>query len=333
MSVTLKQVAKYIPSLWSANIVPFLHSSPAIGKSSVAKQLAQEYSLEVIDLRLTELDPSDMNGLPTFEEHKATFKPFDTFPLESTKIPKGKNGWLLLLDEFNSANPLVQAAAYKLILDRKVGQYNLHSKVAIIACGNLETDNAIVNPMSSALISRFAHFYIDLNNDDWIDWASKNNINPKIISYISFKPSSLYTFNPDSSKPYASPRTWEMLSKVMDKTNEVDIPLCASLIGEGVALEFTQYLKIFESLVSIEDILNSPNKAPVPQELSVKWATMTMVLGHINEDNYSKILDYIERFPSELQLVFIKQLKNNFKLLNLAKDHSVIVNLMRLLHD
>ena len=61
------------------------------------------------------------NGLPKFEDNKATFVPFDIFPLSDWKLPEGKEGWLLFLDEFNSASKAVQAASYKLILDRCIG--------------------------------------------------------------------------------------------------------------------------------------------------------------------------------------------------------------------
>lgn len=97
IKTTLNQVAQLLPSLFKAKIVPFLHSSPAIGKSSIAKQIADKYQLKVIDLRLTELDSSDLNGLPYFKDNKSTFLPFDTFPLTDTPIPKGYKGWLLLL--------------------------------------------------------------------------------------------------------------------------------------------------------------------------------------------------------------------------------------------
>lgn len=109
--ITLKQADSLIPHLFNAGVVPFLHSSPAQGKSSLARAIAKRNGLKVIDLRLTELDSSDLNGLPYFKDGKSTFLPFDTFPLQDTPIPEGYNGWLLLLDELNSAAPSTQAAA------------------------------------------------------------------------------------------------------------------------------------------------------------------------------------------------------------------------------
>lgn len=319
MNITLNQAKDYIPALWKANIVPFLHSSPAIGKSSLVKQLAKQFNCEVIDLRLTELDSSDLNGLPTFEDGHALFKPFNTFPLEGQELPKDKVGWILLLDEFNSASPAVQASAYRLVLDRQVGQYRLHPNVRIIACGNKEEDNAIVNEMSSALISRFAHFYINLDVDTWLDWAYQNDINNHIITFIQFRKELLYTFDPDANTPYASPRTWEMLSKVLTYT-EADLNLCASLVGYGTANEFISYLKLFKSLVSLKDILEKPNEAQVPEELSIKWATLSMLVNQLDKDNIKQVLLYVDRFPAELKVVFAKLIKYQKPKLILSKE-------------
>lgn len=310
MQTTLKQVAPLIPQLWKAGIVPFLHSSPAQGKSSLAKQLAEQYKLKVIDLRLTELDSTDLSGLPYFNNGKAEFMPFNTFPLQDTPIPEDYAGWLILLDEFNSANQAVQAAAYKLVLDRQVGQHKLHDKVAMIACGNLETDNAIVNPMSSALISRFAHFDINLNVDDWLEWASKAGIDYRITSYLSYRKDNLYTFKPDATSPYASPRTWEMVSKVIKGNEEPSTLLVSSLIGDGIANEFIQYTKLYLDLPTLQEILDNPTGVKMSDDLSTQWATMSMVTHSITVDNHDKLSVFLRRFSSELQYCALREIKH-----------------------
>ena len=92
-------------------LVPFIQSSPGIGKSSIVKQIAKEFNLKLIDHRLSTSSPEDLLGLPHFEEGKAVFSPFrDIFPLEDSSIPEGKDGFLLFFDEFNSAPRSIQAA-------------------------------------------------------------------------------------------------------------------------------------------------------------------------------------------------------------------------------
>lgn len=311
MKTTLNQVAKEIPTLFKAGIVPFLHSSPAIGKSSIAKQIAEQYKLKVIDLRLTECDSTDLNGLPSFENGIAKFIPFDTFPIESTPIPNGYKGWLLLLDEMNSALPSVQASAYKLILDKMVGQYKLHKRVAIIACGNLDTDNAITHTMSSALISRFAHFHIEISHKEWQEWAVKNNIHHTITAFLNFKPECLYTFNPNSTEPYACPRTWEMLSKVLQTSNDPSLILLASLVGDGVAMEYLTFKKHYNELPKVEDIVANPTTYPVSNNISVQWATLSMLVVNLQK-NIKGIVTYLKRFPKELHMVAFREIQGRY---------------------
>lgn len=145
-------------------------------------------------------------GLPTFDQERVVYKPAALFPLEGDPIPEGYKGWMLFLDEANGASHAVQMASYRLILDREVGNHKLHKQVAIVAAGNLETDGAIVNTMSSALISRFAHFNIKLNRDDWLEWAANAGVDYRITSFLAFKGDLLYTFKPDATDPYAAPR-------------------------------------------------------------------------------------------------------------------------------
>ena len=312
MKTTLNIAKKHIPALLAAKIVPFMHSSPGIGKSSVGQQIAKAYKLVFIDLRLSDRDPSDMNGLPQFLDNKAQFVPFSTFPLQGDEVPEGYNGWLIMLDEFNSASPATQAAAYKLVLDRMVGEYKLHDKVAMIAAGNLEDDNAIVNPMSSALISRFAHFYIELNNDEWLEWAAKNKIDTRITSFLNFRPKQLYTFNPDLSTPYSAPRTWEMLHKVIKNIGTITrehTVLIASLVGEGAARDFISYLQHYMDIPSYAEIVANPKTAKMDTNLGTQWAVMGMVCGNITEDTIDAACTYLQRMPMEMQVCALREVK------------------------
>lgn len=313
MHTNIKETAELLPTLMNAGIVPFLHSSPALGKSSIAKQIADKFKLKVIDLRLTELDPTDLNGLPKQSEEKAMYQPFNTFPIQGDKVPNGYKGWLLLLDEFNSASEAVQAAAYKLVLDRQVGQYKLHDKLAIIACGNLESDNAIVNTMSSALISRFAHFTVKPDLKVWNEWAMQNNIHSSIISFLGFRPSAFYTFDSDNIAPYACPRTWEMVSKVLP-TNITDltynqIPMLSGLIGQGNANEFFAFTKVYKDLPTYEELVKDPSILDVETlSLSTSWALASMLADRVEEPDIQQVMQIVMQLNPEVLVCFLRTL-------------------------
>lgn len=311
MQVKISQAISMITGFIKAKIVPMLHGSPGTGKSQIVHKIAQDYKLKVIDLRLSQCDPTDLLGFPTIKDDRAGYRPMETFPIEGDPIPEGYNGWLLFLDEFNSASMAVQAAGYKVVLDRMVGQHHLHKNVAIVCAGNLESDNAIVQPMSTALQSRLAHLELVVDAQEWVNWASENQLDHRITSYINFKPGALYTFSPDhTDKTYAAPRTWEFADRVL-KVADVDeancLPMLAGTISEGVAREFLGFCRVFKDLPKIEAIINSPNSIQVSTEPSVLYA-ITGAIGHnATMDNFGSLMKFVERMPLEFQVVCLRE--------------------------
>ena len=207
MQVKVSQAIPMLASYIRAKLVPLLVGSPGCGKSQIIYKIAQDYNLKVIDLRLAQCDPTDLAGFPTTVGNKSDYLPMAHFPIESDPVPEGYSGWLLFLDEMTSAPAAIQAAAYKLVLDRMVGSHHLHKNVAIVAAGNLDTDNAIVQPMSTALQSRLVHMELVVDPKEWDEWATEAGIHHRITDFIKFKPGLLYTFTPDhTDKTYACPR-------------------------------------------------------------------------------------------------------------------------------
>ena len=311
MQVTPSQATSMIAKYIQAKIVPMLTGSPGMGKSAIVKDIAKTYNLKLIDLRLSQCDPTDLMGFPSIQGQRAGYLPMETFPLEGDPIPEGYSGWLLFLDEFNSASIAVQAAGYKLILDRMVGQKNLHKHVAVVCAGNLETDGAIVNPMSTAMQSRLAHLELVTDVNQWLDWAYENGIHRFITSYIKFKPGNLYAFSPDhTDKTYACSRTWEFANRVLEVTGTDDkdlLPMLAGVLSEGVAREFIGFTKIDKDLPKITQIMESPNSIRVPDEPSVLFALTGSISHHANKDNLAPLITYIKRLPKEFQVVTLRE--------------------------
>lgn len=311
--VSLRKAAEIIPLLMQGNVVPFLHGSPAVGKSSVVHDLAKKFNLELIDVRLSQLDPTDLMGFPTFDSAKVKYKPVEMFPIAGDPIPEGKKGWLVFLDEANGASHAVQMAAYKLILDRMVGNHKLHPNVKMVAAGNLETDGAIVNTMSSALISRFAHLKVKLDKKEWLDWATSSGIDYRITSFLAFKKDLLYTFNPDATEPYASPRTWEMVSKVIKNLGAVGSKhkdLIASMIGEGCAREFITYIKLYQEIPTFDQIMKDPEGITISENLGTQWAIMSMVCTEVDDKTSKQAETFLTRLGMELQVCAMRELLN-----------------------
>ena len=310
MQVTITQAKDLVMDTLRAQLVPFLTSSPGIGKSSLAAAIAEEYDLELIDVRLSQMDPADLLGFPMTQGDKAGYLPMDTFPIEGDKIPEGKKGWLLLLDEFNSAPMSVQAAAYKIVLDRMVGQHKLHPKVATMAAGNLTTDKAIVNRISTAMQSRLIHFEIKVDLDSFIKWADNNKIDHRIKSFVQFKPEALHKFDPNhNEETFPCPRTWEFTSRLIKPMDDLPItklPLIAGAIGEGMAREFFSYSQVYGKIPTIGQIASDPENVSMGDEPSVHHALAGLVGHHMTVKNADNLMKFLSRLGIDYQVITLR---------------------------
>jgi hypothetical protein len=311
--MNIKELMKNLDVIAQAKLVPFIQGSPGIGKSDAVRSIADKYKLKLIDIRLSQCDPTDLNGLPKFIDNRATFVPFDTFPLEDTPVPEGYNGWLIFLDEINAASKGLQAVAYKLILDRMVGQHKLHKNCIMMCAGNKETDNAVVNTISTALRSRFITLPLEPDTDAWLEWSEKQNIDFRIIAYIRMKQmSGLYDFDPDyTDTAYACPRSWHMLSKLLakipkGKESEYE-NLVEGTIGRQASM-FTNFCKYALNIPSIESILSGKAQLNMTLDLGMRYVLASYVIAHadkIENDTQAKhVTEFLDQLGKEFTIPF-----------------------------
>lgn len=309
------QVRDMIIRCLEVQLVPFVTGSPGIAKSAVFRQIADDFSLEMIDVRLSQCAPEDLMGLPMRDGNHASFLPFKMFPTEDAELPENKNGWLLLLDEFNSATKMVQAAAYKIALDRMVGQASLHPQCFVAAAGNLSTDRAIVNQLSTAMQSRLIHFEMEASMAAFRKHANNAGFDHRILGFLEFQPDRLHSFNPDhTDRTFPCPRTWEFVSKLIKDRPFEEIPqaLLAGAIGDGAAVEFHTFLQEFENLPSFQAILDEPKQIPVPPKASTRYAVVSMLLAKVNKDSLPSVATYVNRMSSEFQVLFYRSLVQRY---------------------
>ncbi|MGB3962510.1 MAG: MoxR family ATPase, partial [Sulfurimonas sp.] len=245
------ELTQTISALVTQKVPTFLWGAPGIGKSSIVKQIANEKEIGFIDLRLSLMDPTDLKGIPFYdkESHTALWAP-------PAFLPSSGEG-ILFLDELNAAPPSVQASAYQLILDRKVGEYNLPDGWAIVAAGNREGDRGVTYRMPAPLANRFVHFEMEVDVDDWRLWAYKKALDTRIISYISYKSEHLFTFDAKSeTKSFATPRSWEYVDSIFKSEIPANLLLNAisGAVGKEVAVGFLSFAKVMERLPDINAI-------------------------------------------------------------------------------
>lgn len=299
-------------SLIDSKIPVFVWGNPGVGKSSLIRQIALAKDMEFIDLRLSLLDPTDLRGIPFFEadEKKAVWAKPEFLPDTNSKA-----FGILFLDEINSAPPTIQAAAYQLILDRKIGEYELPCNYAIIAAGNYESDRGVTYRMPTPLANRFVHLDFDLDFDEWKSWAYESNIDKRIISFLAYKPQNLFTFDAKSKeKSFATPRSWSFVDDVLKSSLPLDLleEVISGAIGKESAVEFVNYCKVMKDLPNIDEILEGSLQI-VPENNSVLYALCTGLTYALKEKEsvsfVNNVLDYSLNLPNEFSVMLIRDLQ------------------------
>jgi hypothetical protein len=297
-----------------AKLACMISGSPGTGKSEIVRSIAQKFDLVLIDERLSTYDSTDLNGFPRITESLAEYVPFGTFPLEGiTELPKGKTGFLVFLDEFNSAPLSVQASAYRLVLDRQVGKYNLHPKTVVVCAGNLMTDGAIVNRMGTAMQSRLVHLELGVFPKEWLAWGNTHGMDHRILAYIAHAPDNLHRFDPKhDDKTFSCPRTWHFASRLIKGIPTEDLKdlsaLLAGTVGAGSALEFIAYTQIYEHMPTYEEILKDPLNARLDKEPAMNFAVSHMISAFLKKPETDQAMKYITRLPVEFQMITLQNI-------------------------
>jgi hypothetical protein len=276
---------------FKANRPIFLWGPPGIGKSDIVKQLGKEIDAHVIDIRLSLWEPTDIKGIPFFNNDSNRMEWAPPIELPDAEMSKQYKNIILFMDEMNSAAPSVQAAAYQLVLNRQVGTYKLPDNVFIIAAGNREADKGVTYRMPSPLANRFVHLELGIVWDDWFSWATENRIHKDVVGFLTFSKKDLHDFDPKSnSKAFATPRSWTFVSDLLfdeDEDENTLTDLTAGAVGEGLAIKFMAHRKIASKLPNPIDILNGKVKKMDSKEISAMYS-LTVSLCYELKDSCDK---------------------------------------------
>ncbi|MEU6966693.1 MoxR family ATPase [Kitasatospora aureofaciens] len=259
VSVSPSQVPELLLGLATVRPV-FLWGAPGIGKSSLVRAFAESLGLECVSLVGTQLAPEDLIGVPQLTpEGRSRFCPPEQIARDEP--------YCLFLDELNAASPDVQKAFYSLILDRRIGSYELPPGSIVIGAGNRATDGALARPMASALVNRMVHVHLRASAEDWLRWAAGAGIHPWIVDHLTDRPDHLWSAPPKTEEPFSTPRAWHMLSDALhsfgptldDETLKV---VTYGLLSAQHAVAFCGYTKIVRNSYGLEAILKGDARWP-----------------------------------------------------------------------
>jgi len=283
-----------------------LWGPPGVGKSQIITQIGARHNVPVIDIRLSQMEPSDLRGIPFREGNAVEW----AIPAMLPDTERHGTQGILFLDEITSAVPSVSAAAYQLILDRRLGEYEVPNGWAIFAAGNRQGDRGVSYTMPAPLANRFSHYEVDLNLDDWVSWAYSYGIDERIIAFLRFRPELLFDFDPAHNPvAFPSPRSWEFAHRALQKFDQTPSVLLGSLqacVGGTAGIELKAYLDNLASMPDIDAILRG-ERVPAPVSIDLQYAVASALISRATRaesslpasEIYGNILNYASAFPQK----------------------------------
>ncbi|MCR5814767.1 MAG: MoxR family ATPase [Desulfovibrio sp.] len=299
------QICSVLQTLISIRQPVFLWGPPGVGKSQLVAQTAKALDLALVDIRAILLDPVDLRGLPRISADGLAIWCPPSFLPHADETSRG----LLFLDELNAAPPLVQAACYQLILDRRIGEYRLPDGWTVIAAGNRERDRSVTHRMPTALANRLVHLECEANLDDWLVWAHGAKIRAEVCAFLRYRPKLLHDFDPTSrAKAFASPRSWEFVARILDAGPRQDAleEVLAGTVGPGAAAEFLGFLNVWRELPTVEEILRSPKSAVIPEEPAACYAICEALALKAQPATFEPLATYAQRLPAEFGVLLMR---------------------------
>jgi len=280
-----------------------LWGPPGVGKSQMIAQVAERHNAPVIDIRLSQMEPSDLRGIPFRDKEYVEW----AVPAMLPDAERHGQTGVLFLDEITSAPPSVSAAAYQLILDRKLGAYEVPEGWAIFAAGNRQGDRGVTYTMPAPLANRFSHYEVEVNLDDWVYWAYQHHINERLIGFLRFRPDLLFDFDPAHNPvAFPSPRSWEFAHNALHKFEdhpELFLGALQSCVGPAAGVELKAFIDNLDNMPDLDAILRGES-VPTPKEVDLQYAVASALVGRAirargseqANEVYGRILDYAASF-------------------------------------
>ena len=334
--------------------VPLIVGETGIGKTALAKELAETngWSLIVIDGNL--LKEGEIGGLPTIEPYTRLNHKGDKVEQKATvyavhhklreidaETAKGQTV-LLFIDEINRCEHTVQQELMNLILNREINGYTLPAGVKVVAAMNpsskygADFDYQVVD-MDVAQENRFVWLYMEPDHLQWLDWASEAGLEPKVIEFISTFPEYLLKINEDDIR--ATPRSYERISSLykLYRQRPEAVPRSVFLnvlrgnVGRLIAEEFASFAETEQrALISFAEVFAGDSLSASVLEKVKKESHTRLYLSAKNilknlsdtinrgdvdtRDLISRLIAFLKHYPADLMIGVMKDMKNSYPL-------------------
>lgn len=304
-----KELKRFLSFAFSNRENVLIKGKPGIGKSDIVEQASKDANAELIISHPVVSDPTDYKGMPFQDGKKADFLPFG----ELNRIIEADKPTVFFLDDLGQAPASVQAACMQLLLARRINNFKVSDHVTFVAAANRKEDKAGVTGILEPVKSRFASIVeLNVNTDDWCEWAVSNDMPHELVSFMRFRPDLLDKDTPASKDIVnnASPRTVAALGRLQRKGVPIDLrfEVFKGSAGEGFASEYIAYLSLYTKLPTFDQIVTSPDTIDVPSDPGLLYALSGLASSRADAKNIDKLMVFIERLPVEMQVATVKNM-------------------------
>ena len=297
------QLTPMLEMCWNTNSPLMIWGPPGIGKSQIIAQYAEAIGVPMIEIRLSQIDSTDLSGVPWIENGQTIWARPDRLPLLERDGPAG----ILFLDEITSAMPQVSASAYQLVLDRAVGSHKLPDGWRVIAAGNRQQDRGVTHAMPAPLANRFTHSFLEPDLDDLRAYAIRTGWDVRVPAFLAFRPELMFSFDARSADPaFPTPRAYDRLSQKLlaGIPDAIRWETVRGEIGEGASVEFLAFLDMADKCTPPDVILLDPDKAKLPADAGIAFATVGALASKTTKANLGTALRYMNRVEDKLGAEF-----------------------------
>jgi len=304
---------------------PCLVGPSGCGKTQIVAQYAASIGAELVPVHLMSMSPEDAK-FPIVDPvlGTVTFVPAHMF------LANG-NVKLFFWDELTHAATMLQSMCYQVFEGNRLGDFMLPPDCLHIAAHNRVSDKGVHNRVPDPLRRRWFELAVEPDLQAWVDWANRNGVDPLVINYVRWKPDHFY-MDIEKGGMAPDPRAWVKISDLMKANPTIDPDLLHALVcgkvGDGVASEFTAFLRLYAGLPDLNAIISNPKShvAGVTETDARKVNpalayAVSAGLGRLaTVSNFGKVLAFLERMPEDFNVLSVRDATTRDKALTATPD-------------
>lgn len=314
ISCTPNEAKELIKQLRALQISFMLWGATGVGKSECVRQLADEISADLRDIRLCQKMPTDIGGLPALD-HQTKQTVF--YPPAFLAPRQDKKTVILFFDEISLAPDDTKGAVLGILEERRQSDTKIPDNWMIVAAGNRPEDMANARGLGAAANRRLLHIVIEPQLEATLNHFIKIGVIAEVLAFLKVFPQHLSgeeLARTQKHELYPRPASWKKVSDVYDVLRKSDKNLrqiaIAGIIGDSVAAEFMLMAEEIKNMKSVNELLEIQHKTPdkiskyLPSTLNGLYALSFAIATSATEETAIELLELINRFDEQTNDTF-----------------------------